>query len=291
MKSQSIAVLMTCFNRRETTLACLQALFQQSVHFDVFLVDDGSTDGTQSAVKAAFPEVKILVGTGNLYWVGGMRLAFAAALKQDYDYYLWLNDDTLLYADAIATLLKLHQSLVTRGITDTILVGTTQDAVTGEATYGGARRSPKWYSNKYEFIPPTSELQECDTMYGNCVLIPRSVAQKVGNLDASFTHNLGDLDYGLRARKLGCSIWIAPGYLGTCSQNSVTGSWVDPQLSFREKLKKVTHVKAFPPQEWTTFIQRHSGGLWFIYWFHPYLRALIGYKDLSASPTFREDQS
>lgn len=291
MSNPSIAILMTCYNRRETTLSCLKALYQQSINFDVCLVDDGSTDGTQSAIKATFPQVKILVGTGNLYWVGGMRLAFAEALKTPYDYYLWLNDDTLLYPDAIATLLSLHQKLITQGTPNAILVGTTQDTVTKEATYGGAKRSSNWYSNKYEFIPPSAELQECETMYGNCVLIPHSVAQKVGNLDSSFTHNLGDLDYGLRARKLGFSIWIAPGYMGSCSKNAVTGSWVDPNMSFREKLRKVTHVKAFPPQEWTIFIKRHSGGFWFIYWFHPYLRALIGYKNLSASPTFREDPS
>jgi GT2 family glycosyltransferase len=59
----------------------------------------------------------------------------------------------------------------------------------------------------------------CDTMHGKCVLIPRSVVQIVGNLDPAFVHYIGDWDYGLRTRQEGCTVWIAPGYLGTCSLN------------------------------------------------------------------------
>ena len=79
MKKAQIAVIMTCFNRRSTTISCLRALHKQknSIDFDVYLTDDGSSDGTADAVKTEFPAVNILQGNGNLYWVGGMRLAFA----------------------------------------------------------------------------------------------------------------------------------------------------------------------------------------------------------------------
>jgi GT2 family glycosyltransferase len=288
MKKKTLAVLMTCHNRRDTTLACLQALYQQDTAFSVYLVDDGN-DGTSDAVSSNYPEVKLLKGNGNLYWVGGMRLAFAEALKNCHDYYLWLNDDTMLAPKALSNLLDIHQELIKRSYSNSIVIGSTQDSLTGKPTYGGAIKSKRWYSNKFEFIEPSQNLQKCDTMYGNCVLIPHSVAEKVGNIDAAFIHSLGDLDYGLRACKLGCSVWIAPGYVGTCSQNSVSGSWADKNISILERLKKVTHVKSFPIKAWTIFTYRHSGSLWFLYWFLPYIRAIIGYKDLSNSPTFCED--
>lgn len=45
-----IAVLMTCHNRRETTLKCLSSLYDQAlpsgVTFKTYLVDDGCADGT-----------------------------------------------------------------------------------------------------------------------------------------------------------------------------------------------------------------------------------------------------
>jgi GT2 family glycosyltransferase len=289
MDYTKLAVLMTCYNRRDTTLVCLQALYKQNRIFDVYLVDDGSSDGTFDAVRANYPAVKILKGTGDLFWVGGMRLAFAEALKENYDYYLWLNDDTILDPNALSKVFGTHNDLIEKGFPNSIIVGSTRDAATGKPTYGGAVRSKHWYSNKYEFLQPSQEIQECDTMYGNCVLIPRSVAQKVGNLDPAFIHSLGDLDYGLRARKLGCSVWVAPGFIGTCSKNSIQGSWVDTKLSVRDRLRKALQPKGFPIRTWTIFTRRHSGLFWFLYWFLPYVRAVIGYKNLSASPTFDEE--
>ena len=41
-----IAVLITCHNRKEKTLHCLQNLYKQSITCDVYLVDDGSIDGS-----------------------------------------------------------------------------------------------------------------------------------------------------------------------------------------------------------------------------------------------------
>ncbi|MEH2182556.1 glycosyltransferase family 2 protein [Nostoc sp.] len=289
MNKANLAVIMTCYNRRNTTLACLNALYQQKNHCDIYLTDDGSSDGTTEAVKAEYPEVQILQGNGNLFWVGGMHLAFSEAIKYQYDYYLWLNDDTFLEANAVSKLLQVHQNLTELGYLDSIVVGSTKDSITGKATYGGAVKSKKWYSNKFEFLEPSSVIQKCDAMYGNCVLIPKSVAAKVGNIDTAFVHSLGDLDYALRARKLGCKIWVAPGYIGTCTKNSIRNSWADTNLNLLERLKKVLQIKGFPLKSWTIFCSRHSGPFWIFYWFLPYIRAIIGYKDLAISPTFSED--
>lgn len=283
-----LAVLITCHNRCETTLKCLQNLYQQNIDLDIYLVDDGSTDGTADAIKISYPAVKILQGTGNLFWVGGMRLAFAEALQHNYDYYLWLNDDTYLDSDAINKLLTNHRQLSENNQDNSLIIGSTRDPISNKTTYGGAIRSQLWYSNKYELLEPNQQLQQCDTMFGNCVLIPRVVAQKVGNLDAAFIHSLGDIDYGLRAKQQGCSIWIAPGYIGTCAKNKLQGSWVDTNLNIFERLNKASQPKAFPIKSWTVFTRRHSGLLWFAYWFLPYLRAVIGYKNLNASATFSQ---
>ncbi|MDZ8261068.1 glycosyltransferase family 2 protein [Nostoc sp. ChiQUE01b] len=289
MNKANLAVIMTCHNRRNTTLACLNALYQQKNHCDVYLTDDGSSDATTEAVKAEYPEVQILQGNGNLFWVGGMHLAFSEAIKYQYDYYLWLNDDTFLEANAVSKLLQVHQNLTELGYRDSVVVGSTKDSITGKATYGGAVKSKKWYSNKFEFLEPSSIIQKCDAMYGNCVLIPKSVAAKVGNIDTAFVHSLGDLDYALRARKLGCKIWVAPGYIGTCTKNAIRNSWADTNLNLLKRLKKVLQIKAFPLKSWTIFCSRHSGPFWIFYWFLPYIRAIIGYKNLATSPTFSED--
>ena len=64
-----IAVLLTVFNRKDNTLCSLERLYAQlpidGWRVDVFLTDDGCTDGTPEAVAARFPDVSIVRGTGD----------------------------------------------------------------------------------------------------------------------------------------------------------------------------------------------------------------------------------
>ena len=60
-------------------------------------------------------------------------------------------------------------------------------------------------------------------------------------------------------------------------------------LSPFKRLKKASEIKAFPLKEWTIFTRRHSGNFWFLYWPFPYIRALVGYRNLNYSPTFKQE--
>ncbi len=294
MKRDRLAALLTCYNRKEKTLASLTALSDQElpaeVKIDVYLVDDGSTDGTAAAVSQCYPQVKILQGNGSLFWNGGMRQAFAEALKHDYDYYLWLNDDTVLYPNALSTLLKTSYSLAEQGEHRAIVAGSTCDPNTNALTYGGVVRRSRWRPLKFDLVEPSEQAKRCDTINGNCVLIPREVVQAVGNLDPAFTHYIGDWDYGLRAQQQGCTVWVAPGYVGTCSQNYQPGSGDNSPVPTGEQLKKMGQPKGltvqeqilYPLREWKVFAQRHAGLLWLIYWLIPYRRLL--WLSLRGSP-------
>ncbi len=235
-----LAALMTCHNRREGTLRCLMALRSQErishVLVEVYLVDDGSSDGTAEAVQHAFPNVRILQGNGSLFWNGGMRLAWKTALEKDYDYYLWLNDDTELYPDAVARLLEVATGVEQKLGVEGIVVGSTRDPQIDQLTYGGVVRIRVPLSFGFKLVAPGEQPLPCDTMNGNCVLVPRPVVQDVGLLSAEFTHAIGDFDYGLRAGQRGHTSWIAPGYAGTCRRGSETGAWHDPRLLLRPRI-------------------------------------------------------
>ena len=102
-----IAILMTCFNRSETTLRCLKSIVSQKLpngfETKIYLVDDGSPDKTGTLVKEMFPNVRVINGNGKLFWTKGMALAWkTAAADADSDYYLWLNDDVTLDKMAVA---------------------------------------------------------------------------------------------------------------------------------------------------------------------------------------------
>ena len=271
-----IVALITCHNRKAKTLACLDALFQNPLHegylLDVFLVDDGSTDGTEQAVRERYPQVNIIKGDGNLYWNGGMRVAFAAAMEKGFDYYLWLNDDTLLYPTAINSLIATSGELHAKHGKSVIVVGSTQDANDGRLTYGGVIRPNKWKALYFKLVTPKDVPIECETMNGNCVLIPSAIAKEVGNLAKEFAHAMGDQDYGLRARYAGFCVWVMAGFAGTCSRNTVAGSFNDASLPVAVRLRKMMQPKGLPRASWRVFTQRHAGVLWPIYWLWPYVK-------------------
>lgn len=172
MKKQKIAVLLTCYNRREKTLTCLASFFRANLpdkyHFDIFLTDDGSTDGTEQSVNEKFPTVKTIKGNGNLFWAGGMRLAWTTALKHDvYDAFLLLNDDVELKDDFIANLMKAEEySLKTYGKKG-IYSGATIDRDTKETTYGSSKIRRNDFIVRYDLLTPTEQPQICEITNAN----------------------------------------------------------------------------------------------------------------------------
>jgi len=280
LKAPTVAALLTCFNRREKTLGALQAIFSQNENvprqLSVFLVDDNSTDGTAKAVAASFPAVHLLHGTGSLFWNGGMRVAFAEAMQSDFDYYLWVNDDTHLLPEALDILLSTAEVLEQQGKA-AIVVGSTFHPVHETWTYGGIRREFTWKGVRLTTVlPSASAPQPCDTVNGNCTLIPRSVAQKVGNLDPAYRHAIGDFDYGFRARKAGFEIYVAPVYVGTCTPNSDKGTWRDRSAPFAVRWRNLCSLKGLPFREWVLYTSRHYGYLWPLYAISPYVKTLLG---------------
>ena len=267
-----LAVVMTVYNRKEKTLACLAALFHQEKlgeEFDisVYLTDDGSMDGTAGAVRERYPEVNILTGSGDLYWNKGMHLAFGEALKGDHDFYLWMNDDTNLFQHALTSLLEISTKFQHKAI----IAGSIKDPDTNQWSYGGVIKKEKIRPLKFTPVMPSNSPKPIDTMNGNCVLIPNAVAKILGNLDPAFTHGMGDRDYGLRARKHGINIYLAPGYYGYCKRNPT----IEYSKSIKDYFKTKLSKKQLPFKEYAKFAKRHAGPFWPIYTISPYIREII----------------
>lgn len=258
MKPARVAVLMTCYNRRDTTLACLDALRRQvgieDVDLKVYLVDDGCTDGTGDAVRSQFPDVKVLKGNGNLYWCGGMRFAWAEALNEDYDAYLWLNDDTMLLPDAIKTLLSTAREVREKEGREGIVAGAILDPVTGTVTYGGDVNGEK--------VIPNGRPQKCDLINGNTVLVSKPISAAVGNFDPVFTHWFGDSDYAVRARLAGYDSWVTTAYVGTGKSNPNGSDWANPELRLLQRFRILNSPKGLPFREWRVYAQRRYGFKW-----------------------------
>ena len=145
LRRTKIVSVLTCFNRKAMTLACLGALESAArnaqVELETIVVDDASTDGTAAAIRTQYPWVEVIDGSGALFWNRGMYVGFGAALQRPADYYLWLNDDTELVPDALQSLLQQSEQLRKAEGTPVILVGATAERGSGRVTYGGTRKA------------------------------------------------------------------------------------------------------------------------------------------------------
>ncbi len=250
---KEIAVLLTVHNRKDKTLDCLSCVYSQQVPekytVDVYLTDDGCTDGTPEAIREQFPQVYIVQGDGNLYWNRGMYTAWETASKaKDYDYYLWLNDDTHLFEDAIEKLLTCSVEYLNKAI----IVGATVDTAThNKVTYGGRIKGK---------IPkPKGDIKEVDYFNGNIVLVPQAVYQVLGNLDRYFTHSKGDFDYGLRAKNSGIKLYQVGETLGECDEHESLDTWCNPNVPFKKRWSLLHRPNGMPPKETFYLEKRHIG--------------------------------
>jgi len=275
--NKNIAVLIVCFNRKQKTLSCLQKLEQQNlrddIHLHVFLLDDGSTDGTSDAVEQQFPDVALIKSSGNLYWNQGMRVVWEHAMAHsDYDYYLLLNDDTDLNDYALMQLIETEEQLANKYNKPCIVAGSISDPVGEHITYGGVVRAKNYFGIKFMLVSPGDVAKHCDTFNANCVLISRQISSDVGILSNKFTHGMGDTDYGLRAAECGYKCYVAPGFVGTCMRNEISNTWQDKELSLKDRKKLLYSPKGRPPNEWLYFVRRHAGILWILAWLQLYMR-------------------
>lgn len=266
-----IAALLTCHNRRPLTLRALGQITslddRPRLHLQTVLVDDGSTDGTSEAVRGEFPEVQLLHGEGSLFWCGGMRMAWEHAARSDPDYYLLVNDDTVLEKSALAALLELVGGPDSRRVG----VGAIKDPESGRATYGGRRGS-----RGEKLVEPSGKPERCITFNANLVLIPRAVYRELGVFHHAYTHGLGDFDYGFEATRRGIEVIQTPGFVGSCSHNPIAGTFVDRSLGRAARFRLIRSPKGLPVREWVTYNRRNSGWLWPYRCVAPYLRILLG---------------
>lgn len=222
---KNIAVLITCFNRKEKTLSALRKLHEAnskanfSINLKVYITDDGSTDGTAEAIVKSFPEINILKGTGNLYWTRGMRKSWQEALKGKYDAYLLLNDDTNVSENVFDEFQEVDDWCLSKYKQHGIYVAFTSDPDTGELSYGAKNVLSK-LSYKLEDILPSNIPQLCDLGNANIMLVHNDVVDVIGILSEGYIHGKGDYDYTLKARKKKIPVLTTTKICGTCKKDS-----------------------------------------------------------------------
>ena len=262
----SIAVIFTCYNRKEKTLCCMKSIYTEenkskyNLHF--YICDDGSTDGTYEELKTLYPEHTVFQSKGNLFWCKGMHAAMKLAVQDDPDFYLMINDDVEFKTNVIDELFNVYN----RTDGDCSIVGEIKSKDTGEITYGGSCISSRkflifrlCYNKKWFAQLDANKLVTCDLSNWNCFFVPRSIINTVGIIDGKYQHAYGDYDYSFRMAKKGKKQYITQQIVGYCENNTKVGSYFDSNTPRRIRFKKMLSRKGMPLYSHYRFHWRNFG--------------------------------
>lgn len=230
----TISILLTCHNRKSKTEKCLRCLkeafdayniiAEEKMDIEIFLTDDGCTDGTVEAARCIFPseqQLHILKGDGTLFWAGGMRFCWNEALKRhlDWEYYLLLNDDTEVMPNVFPELFRAQRYAMDHfgreGIVSGITCSTSDPCV---VTYGGDVFTNRLFA-KVRRLAPCGEPQICDITNANILFVPVSVVDKAGIFYKGYTHGRADTDYSIMARRKGFPVLLTANFCGRCDHD------------------------------------------------------------------------
>ncbi len=101
-----LSIVVPVYNRKKITIDFLKLLQKQTfTEFNTIVVDDGSQDGTEAAIREKFPEVHVLKGSGNWWWTKSVNEGIKYALTLRSQVVLLMNDDTFFKPDYLEKLL------------------------------------------------------------------------------------------------------------------------------------------------------------------------------------------
>ncbi len=221
---KKVALVIPVYNRRDTTLQGLRSLSKidtEGLDVRIFVIDDGSTDGTEDAIREHFPDVVLIEGDGSLHYAAGTNRGISAALDWDPEYIATMNDDAVFHDQFLQKLIETAERNP-RSIVGALLLLWDQPHKVFQVgqywnTWKGGWLIP---DDLTAFNVPTEEF-EVECLVGNCVLFPVAAIRENGLMDeVKFPHGWGDAQYLMRMRKAGWKLLVQPRSYVWCEPNT-----------------------------------------------------------------------
>jgi N-acetylglucosaminyl-diphospho-decaprenol L-rhamnosyltransferase len=202
-------------------------LLQKSIHalqvsiadidYDVWVVDNASTDDSMAMLQANFPQVNLIQNSANLGFAAANNQAMKLAQGR---YFLLINTDAFVDPGAINQMHKLAEEQPKAGIVGARLVnldGSFQGSYVdfpnllqeflilsglGRQFYG------PWYPNhspEDSFAP-----KKVDYVQGACLLVRRQAYEAAGGLDEGYFMYSEEVDWCHSMHRAGWEVWYQP---------------------------------------------------------------------------------
>lgn len=219
-----ISVIIVSWNVKDKLKANLEALLKSlNVNFEIFVVDNASTDETAEMVKANFAGVKLIANQENL----GFAKACNQAIKQSSGrYVLLLNPDMLVDMNTLALTAQWLDKNPQAAIAGIHLVDEAKN------TIKQVRKFPELFdqflvASKLAHVFPKllnsylcnnfdySKEAQVDSIRGSFFIIRRSTIETLGLLDERYFIWFEEVDYCRQAKEKNLEVWYTPVAMAT----------------------------------------------------------------------------
>ncbi|MEB3197574.1 MAG: glycosyltransferase family 2 protein [Candidatus Sericytochromatia bacterium] len=220
MATPVLSIVVVNWNTQDLLRRCLQTVIEQTrVSHEVWVVDNGSSDGSPEMLRREFPQVHLIANPDNRGFAAANNQALRLASGE---YLLLLNSDTEVLdgaLDAMVAFMHSHPAVGALGPRLLNADGSLQPSAHG--FYGTARSLLEnrlvaslwpWRSGRARLLTffDHSVARPVDWVCGAALMIRRSTLQRVGLLDEAFFMYGEEVDWQWRMRAAGLSVWFSP---------------------------------------------------------------------------------
>jgi GT2 family glycosyltransferase len=202
-----VGVVVLNWNGWPDTFSCITSL-KQIAYDNVFIVvvDNASTDDSVAAIRAEFPEVVLLECESNDGFASGNNVGIRYAVQRGADFVWLLNNDATACTRSLSEMVAVAMQDTSIGAVGSVVFDHDQrDRV---QVWGGGRIN-HWTGSTGPWIKPVPA--SCLTyLSGVSMLVRSSVWSSVGLLDEQYFMYWEDADFGIRLRRLGWTLAVAP---------------------------------------------------------------------------------
>lgn len=234
-----ISFVIVNWNTRNLLLKCLASIFEtvSALEFEVWLVDNASTDGSVGAVRGVYPSVRIIRNDRNLGFAAANNRAF---VKMRGRYAVLINTDVRLKALAIETLFAFMEKMPNAAMACGQLLnedGSKQNSIAPFPTLLSLISNEtllrvlfpgKYPSKRRQYISPI----EVDSCIGACIMVRRNAMEQIGFLDERYFFFMEETDWAYRMKQGGWKIYFVPAAEIFHAQGKTVGAGVSARILF-----------------------------------------------------------
>jgi GT2 family glycosyltransferase/glycosyltransferase involved in cell wall biosynthesis len=231
-----VSIIIPVFNKLAFTRQCLERLARDTtVPFEVVIVDNASSDGTQAWFETprrfGFP-LTYIRNESNL---GFSRANNVGAARSAADYLLFLNNDTLPTAGWLRAMVAVARRDARVGVVGIkqLFPYTNRIHHTG-IVFDADRRPQHIYPHADGALPFVNRERAYQAVTGSCMLMPRDLFETCGGFDEGYRNGYEDVDLCLRACQRGRTVvCCTSGFIYHYGQISETRTADDDQNAAR----------------------------------------------------------